>query len=82
VIARILATVLLAGLLALDLALPYTGIGRRGTGPARNDVASAVGEIGQPLPDFSLLDLDGQVVRLSDLRGHRVLLTFERSVDW
>ncbi len=81
-IGRILATLVIAALLILDLALPSTGIGRRGTSPARSDVPSAVGEIGKPLPEFALPDLDGQVVRLSDLRGHRVLLTFERSVDW
>jgi peroxiredoxin len=38
--------------------------------------------VGERLPDFELLDLEGEPVRLSDLRGHRVLLTFERSLDW
>jgi peroxiredoxin len=38
--------------------------------------------IGQPLPDLALLDLDGRPMDLEALRGHRVLITFERSVDW
>jgi peroxiredoxin len=38
--------------------------------------------IDQPLPDLALLDLDGRPMDLEALRGHRVLITFERSVDW
>lgn len=33
-------------------------------------------EIGAPLPDFALDDVDGNRVRLSDLRGRPVVLTF------
>ena len=33
---------------------------------------------GQPAPDFSLRDQNGQPLRLSSLRGHRVLLVFYR----
>lgn len=32
--------------------------------------------IGQPAPDFALRDVDGQLVRLSDLRGKVVLVNF------
>lgn len=32
--------------------------------------------LGQPLPAISLPDLDGRMHRLSDYRGHRVLLNF------
>ncbi|NNL67847.1 MAG: redoxin domain-containing protein [Myxococcales bacterium] len=48
----------------------------------RSEVEGAAGRLGEPLPDFTLPDLDGDAVTLSQLRGHRVLLTFERSVDW
>ncbi|MGI6557840.1 MAG: TlpA family protein disulfide reductase [Limnochordia bacterium] len=33
-------------------------------------------EVGQRAPDFQLSDLDGNIHRLSDLRGQRVLLNF------
>jgi peroxiredoxin len=48
----------------------------------RAHVGDRAGRVGEPMPDFALADLDGEIVRLSDLRGHRVLLTFERSLDW
>ncbi len=80
---RWLATAAIVALLALDLFLPFTSLGRRGTeASARADVDGAVGAIGETLPDIALPNLEGDLVRLSDLRGHRVLLTFERSVDW
>jgi cytochrome oxidase Cu insertion factor (SCO1/SenC/PrrC family) len=79
---RWLATAGIALLFVLNLALPYTGIGRRGSERAlRADAALPVG-VGERLPPLVFEDLDGQPVRLADLRGHRVLLTFERSVDW
>ena len=31
---------------------------------------------GKPAPDFSLMDLDGNKVQLSDFRGRPVVLTF------
>jgi cytochrome oxidase Cu insertion factor (SCO1/SenC/PrrC family) len=77
------ATLAIGALLVLAVWLPDTSIGRRGSDPElRSDVPGAVGEVGRRLPDFTLPDLDGTPVTLSDLRGHRVLLTFERSVDW
>jgi cytochrome oxidase Cu insertion factor (SCO1/SenC/PrrC family) len=82
-ILRWLATAGIAALIALALALPSTDIGRRGSeAVVRADAAGAVGRVGERLPDFALPDLHGAPVRLSDLRGRRVLLTFERSVDW
>ena len=51
-------------------------------GKVRADDPDAVGRVGEVLPDFELRDLQGVPVRLSDFRGHRVLLTFERSLDW
>ena len=69
-------------LLVLDLLLSRTGIGRRGAeARVRFDVPTAVGAPGR-LPSLRLRDLDGTPVSFADFRGHRVLLTFERSVDW
>jgi hypothetical protein len=46
-------------------------------------------ELNQPAPDFSLLDLSGQIHRLSDYRGRIVILNswsaecpFAKRVDW
>ena len=81
--ARILGSIGILALLILNLALPYTPLGRRGSEAAvRMDAEQAVGRVGQRLPDFALPDLDGNRVRLSSLRGKKVLLTFERSIDW
>ena len=80
---RWLGTAVIVALLLLNLWLPNTSLGRRGTeAAARLDVPPALGRVGQPLPDFSLHDFDGKPVRLADFRGKRVLLVFERSVDW
>ena len=38
-------------------------------------------ETGQPAPDFELPDQDGNPVRLSDLRGRRVVLYFYPKAD-
>ena len=77
------ASVAILALMALTVFLPQTSIGRRGTETTvRSHVGDRAGRIGEPMPDFALADLDGDVIRLSDLRGHRVLITFERSVDW
>jgi len=70
------------GLLALDLALPVSPVTARGREAlVRSDVATQIA-VGRPLPEISLVGLDGRVHTREDLLGHRVLLTFERSVDW
>lgn len=80
---RIIFTSLIGLFFALDLALPYTPLGRRGSdAEIKLDEPSAVGRVGQVLPDLEFVDLDGAAVHLSDFRGHRVVLTFERSLDW
>ena len=80
---RWIATALILGLLGLDIALPQTPFGRRGNEAAsRAEVASAVGTPGELLPELALLDLAGRPLRLSDMRGHPLVVTFERSVDW
>ncbi len=33
-------------------------------------------KVGDPAPDFTLQDSDGQTVRLADLRGKKVVLYF------
>ena len=43
---------------------------------ARNSVASGGAHIGQAAPNFALADLDGNPVRLSDLRGRPVIVNF------
>lgn len=81
-ILRGVATVALVGLLSYNALLPKTGLGRRGTeAVARSDVEHGLA-IGQRLPELRLFDLDGRAYTREDLLGHRVLLTFERSVDW
>ena len=81
-ILRGLATLVLAALLLLNLALPTTSIGRRGSETkVRADVTSEL-LVGKTLPPLELVGLDGRVFTRDDLLGHRVLLTFERSVDW
>lgn len=81
---RILASLGILALLALALAEPHLPGLRQGVEPGRvrADDPHAVARVGEPMPDVELRDLDGAPVRLSDFRGRRVLLTFERSVDW
>lgn len=82
-IGRILATVVILALLVLAFFVPETSIGRRGTDPvARAFVPEVAALVGHPLPSLSFLDLDGRIVRSEDLLGRKLLLTFERSVDW
>ncbi len=80
---RWLATAAIGLLLVLDTVLPSTPLGRRGReAAARTDVPAAVTRVGDSLPDLAFTDLDGRTLHLHALRGHPVLLTFERSVDW
>ena len=80
---RWIATAIIALLFVLNLALPSTSIGRRGADPEpRRDVPGHFGVIGTPLPKFHLVSISGDVIKSSELLGHRVLLIFERSVDW
>ena len=61
---------LVAGL-AVTLALA-AGCGKRGT----DGQAARTGAVGTEAPEFSLPDLDGKVVKTSDLRGKVVILDF------
>jgi peroxiredoxin len=80
---RILGTLVILALLVLAIGLPYTSLGRRGSEAApRRDAPDAVGTVGERLPKLSLEDLDGKPVSLADFRGQRVVLIFERSLDW
>ena len=82
-IGRVLGTIVIVGLLALAIALPHTPFGRRGSEAAlRRDVPDAVGTVGERLPELSLQDLVGNPISLAKFRGQRVVLTFERSLDW
>lgn len=81
-ILRTLATIVMVALLGLDLALPATPLGRRGSEmKVRQDVELEL-ELGQTLPPFDLLSLDGRRVGREDLDGSPLLLVFERSIDW
>jgi cytochrome oxidase Cu insertion factor (SCO1/SenC/PrrC family) len=80
---RWLATLAIAALLALAIFVPDTPLGRRGAeAMVRSDVEGAVGMAGERLPDLALESLEGEPIALADFRGHPLLLTFERSVDW
>lgn len=80
---RWLATLVLVALFALNLWLPNSPLGRRGSeAVVRAHVPALASQVGQALPDLVFEDLDGRVVRTADLLGHPLLLVFERSVDW
>ena len=80
---RLLGTLVILALLVLAIGLPYTSLSRRGSEAApRRDAPDAVGTTGERLPRLSLEDLDGNPVSLADFRGQRVVLIFERSLDW
>ena len=81
-ILRSLASLFVIALLALNWILPTAPISARGIDhEVRHDVESKLA-IGRAFPDFELFSFDGRRVTRADLLGHRVLLTFERSVDW
>ncbi len=80
---RWMATILIGILFGLNLVLPSTSIGRRGTSAdVRADVAGVMARVGEALPAFEVETLEGRILRSQELLGHRVLLIFERSVDW
>ncbi len=80
---RTLWTLLIVAIGVLVVVSPNTEIGRRGSeASARSEAPSAWAAVGQPLPALVLQHLDGTPFDLTSLVGHRVLLTFERSVDW
>lgn len=91
---RVLGSAVILLLLLLNWLLPATPLGLRGPDSVvRLDVSPAI-EVGATLPDVMLVDLGAQLpdgkltdlggapVSLASLRGHRVLLVFERSIDW
>lgn len=81
-ILRSLASLVLLVLLGIVLLLPSQPLAARGPEHrVRQDVETALA-LGQGLPEFELHGLDGRVVTRADLSGRRVLLTFERSLDW
>ncbi len=81
-ILRGLASVVVVGLLALNMMLPTAKVSARGSDDqVRADFETEI-VIGQRLPPLDLFDMSGRRYSREDLLGHRVLLTFERSVDW
>jgi hypothetical protein len=70
------------GLFVLNMMLPTAAMTARGSeNRVRTDVETQLA-IGRTLPDLELFGFDGRRVTREDLLGHRVLITFERSVDW
>lgn len=81
-ILRALASLVVLGLFALNTMLPTAEMSARGTeNRVRSDVETDL-VLGRELPPLELFDLAGRKYTREDLLGHRVLLTFERSVDW
>jgi peroxiredoxin len=81
-ILRGLASLVLLALLGLNFLLPSQPLTARGPeNRVRSDVETALA-IGSPLPPLELRGLDGRIHTREDLLGRRVLLIFERSVDW
>jgi peroxiredoxin len=59
------------------LSLTLTVVGCLSSDPASNGVGYTVGSrVGDLAADFTLIDLDGQIVTLSGLRGRPVMLNF------
>ena len=81
-ILRGLASLLILGLLVLNLLLPgVDGLARGPERLIREDVESKL-VVGEPLPPFELFDRRGRRHDREALQGHPVLLVFERSLDW
>ncbi len=80
---RWISTLAIGALIALVIGVQSTPLGRRGSEmQTRADVSGAVLAVGDAFPALALQQLDGTPFDLSSLLGHRVLVTFERSVDW
>ena len=80
---RILASLPILALLGLNLWMPGSSMGSRGPdAEVKAEVASLVGHVGEELPPLELLTLEGRPLDLADFRGHPLVVTFERSVDW
>jgi hypothetical protein len=80
---RWLGSLVIVALLAFNWAMPSTEMGRRGIDPdPRADVESATLRVGAMMPNLDLTTIDGTRLRIADFRGKRMLITFERSVDW
>jgi hypothetical protein len=80
---RYFGSLVIVALLALNWAMPSTKMGRRGVDPdPRADVESATLRVGAMMPNLELTTIDGTRLSFADFRGKRVLITFERSVDW
>ena len=73
--ALITSTLSPAGLATLPVAAQSNG---RGHGKAAAPRSPASPSLGEPAPDFSLPDLSGQTVSLSDFRGDKTLVLFWR----
>jgi cytochrome c biogenesis protein CcmG, thiol:disulfide interchange protein DsbE len=56
--------------------LPFIVLGTNGLVLAVRGQLATPTTIGSVAPDFSLVDLDGNPVRLADLRGHPVIVNF------
>lgn len=72
------ALLLLVGVLALtagrEAPAPVTGGVSQRPGVAAGGASTL--RVGSPAPDFTLVDIDGQVVQLSDFRGRPVWINF------
>ncbi|HUV43418.1 MAG TPA: TlpA disulfide reductase family protein [Dehalococcoidales bacterium] len=58
------------------LLLAILTLGLQACGSESGPASSGMAELDKPAPDFTLKDLDGNTVRLSDLRGKVVFLNF------
>jgi peroxiredoxin len=66
-----------AMLLVIALALlAFEALHYFATPPLDAEQKALLAWVGVPAPDFTVTDLDGQVVRLADLKGKRVILNF------
>lgn len=73
-------TVLCALLLPVVATMSHNDHGSR---DVKADVATAVGQVGGHLPDFTVPDINGTPVSLSQfVHSGGMLLTLERSLDW